>query len=165
MADSWDGLVRDARPGDHSPVVDMNFRLADETEGTRLDRAVLARGVALALADPDRLRYWVVESSEKGDVIGQAAITREWSDWRNGWVWWLQSVYVEPASRGQGVFRALYTHIRAQAWQASDVIGLRLYVEQDNQSAQATYQRLGMKPGGYHVYEELWPERFTTPRD
>ena len=89
-------------------------------------------------------------------LIGQAAITREWSDWRNGWVWWLQSVYIHTDFRGQGVFKALYRHIREQALAASDVIGLRLYVENRNLSAQRTYQALGMKPGGYSVLEDLW---------
>ena len=81
----------------------------------RSTRAVLARGVAAALADPDRLRYWVAEDRERAAVVGQAAITREWSDWRNGWIWWFQSVYVHPDHRGRGVFRALHAHIRDAA--------------------------------------------------
>ncbi len=157
--------VRDARPSDLNVVVDFNFRLAQETEGKTLDRAVLAKGVGLALAEPDRLRYWVAESSTDGVVIGQAAISREWTDWRFGWLWWLQSVYVAQEYRGSGVFRSIYEHIRELARNANDVIGLRLYVEHENDAAQATYQRLGMKPGGYHVFEELWPDRITAHRD
>jgi GNAT superfamily N-acetyltransferase len=152
--------VRDARVDDLDVIVSFNDRLASETEGKILDRAVLIRGVRAAMAEPDRLRYWVAESSEDRGVVGQAAVTREWSDWRNGWLWWFQSVYVHPDFRSQGVFRALHNHIRASALTAGDVVGLRLYVEHANQRAQRTYESLGLSPGGYHVYEELWPERF-----
>jgi GNAT superfamily N-acetyltransferase len=156
---SW--RVRQARAGDHATIVDFNARLAAETEGKRLEPSVLARGVTQALADPDRLRYWVAEyrDSPHTKVVGQAAITREWSDWRNGWLWWFQSVYVHPDHRGRGVFRALYQQIRSEALADADVIGLRLYVENANAPAQSTYQALGMKPGGYQVYEDLWLER------
>jgi GNAT superfamily N-acetyltransferase len=149
-------IVRDAHADDHAVIVDFNARLASETEGKQLDRGLLARGVAIALADPGRLRYWLAESRESGQVAGQAAITREWSDWRNGWVWWFQSVYVRPDDRGRGVFRALHATIRDEARATPDVIGLRLYVEAANARAQRTYRALGFKPGGYHVYEELW---------
>ena len=88
--------------------------------------------------------------------VGQAAVTREWSDWRKGWIWWFQSVYVAAPFRGRGVFRGLYHHIRDEARSLPDVIGLRLYVEDANQPAQRTYQALGMKPGGYSVYQDLW---------
>jgi GNAT superfamily N-acetyltransferase len=146
--------VRDARPADREAIVEFNARLAAETERKTLDRAVLARGVEVALGDPDRLRYWVAEAG--GAIVGQAAVTREWSDWRNGWVWWLQSVYVAADWRGRGVLRSVVARIRADARAAGDVIGLRLYVEQDNAAAQRVYRALGLAPGGYHVYEELW---------
>ena len=81
------------------------------------------------------------------------------SDWRCGWIWWFQSVYVAPDSRGRGVFRALHAHIRQEALTTVDVVGLRLYVEQDNHEAQATYRALGLSPGGYLVFEEFWPDR------
>lgn len=152
-------LVRDARPDDATAIAELNARLALDTERKRLDPSTLARGVAAALRDPDRLRYWV--ACLDGYVVGQAAVTREWSDWRNGWVWWFQSVYVRPEHRGRGVFRALFQQIRDAARAEPDVIGLRLYVEQDNLHAQATYRALGLTPGGYHVYEQLWTERLT----
>ena len=151
--------IRDARPGDLDVIVDYNARLAQESEGKALDRDVLTRGVAAALDDRDRLRYWVAEVPDGAHglrVVGQAAITREWSDWRAGWLWWFQSVYVHPDFRGRGTFRALHAHIRAIARESPDVIGLRLYVEVNNDRAQRVYQSLGMKPGGYDVYEELW---------
>jgi GNAT superfamily N-acetyltransferase len=155
MADS--PVIRDARPDDRDVIVEFNARLAEETEGKALDHAILTRGVIAALDEPDRLRYWVAEpETEPGRVIGQAAVTREWSDWRAGWIWWLQSVYVHQDYRGRGVFRALHARIRELARQSVDVIGLRLYVEVSNDPAQRVYQSLGMKPGGYDVYEDLW---------
>jgi GNAT superfamily N-acetyltransferase len=153
-------LVRDARPTDLATIVEFNACLADETEAKQLDRAILTRGVALALADPDRLRYWLAEARDDGAIVGQAAISREWSDWRNGWAWWFQSVYVRPDHRKHGVFRALHQRIRDQARAEPDVIGLRLYVETANDRALRTYEALGFASGGYQVYEELWPERF-----
>jgi GNAT superfamily N-acetyltransferase len=154
-------VIRAGRPSDRETIVDFNQRLAHETEGKTLDRPVLAAGVTSALTDPDRLRYWVAQPAPSAPVVGQAAITREWSDWRNGWLWWFQSVYVLPEFRSRGVFRALYRHIRAEALASSDVIGLRLYVEQENHRAQQTYLALGMQAGGYHVFEEIWTDRFT----
>jgi GNAT superfamily N-acetyltransferase len=146
--------IRAARRGDRAAIVAFNLALALETESKVLDPVVLGRGVERALADPDRLRYWVAEA--EGVVVGQAAVTREWSDWRDGWIWWFQSVYVVPDRRRRGVFRALFETIRAEARSAGDVIGLRLYVENANHRAHRTYEALGLKPGGYHVYEDLW---------
>jgi GNAT superfamily N-acetyltransferase len=88
--------------------------------------------------------------------VAQAAVTREWSDWRNGWVWWFQSVYVAAEWRGRGLFRALHEQIRSEARAETDVIGLRLYVEEENLTAKRTYESLGMKASGYLVYEDLW---------
>ncbi len=149
-------LIRPAVPNDLAAIVEFNRLLALETEAKVLDPAILESGVACALADPDRLRYWVAEVEGEPQPVGQAAVTREWSDWRTGWIWWFQSVYVAQPFRGRGVFRALHQHIRNQARSLPDVIGLRLYVEDANQPAQRTYQALGMKPGGYSVYQELW---------
>jgi GNAT superfamily N-acetyltransferase len=151
-------LIRDALSRDRDTIVEFNRRLAIETENKVLDQAILARGVDLALADPDRLRYWVAEapSPDGLTLAGQTAVTREWSDWRNGWIWWLQSVYVHPDFRGRGIFKALYSHIHAQAQARPDVIGIRLYVENGNLPAQQTYLAMGLKPGGYSVLENLW---------
>jgi GNAT superfamily N-acetyltransferase len=157
-------LVRAANPSDEPAIVEFNRCLARETEGKILDPAILQSGVSRALTDPDRLRYWVAEFDSPARLIGQAAITREWSDWRNGWVWWLQSVYVAQPYRRRGVFRTIYVHIRSQALAHSNVIGLRLYVENANQHAHLTYRSLGMKPGGYSVYEDLWADRVVKDR-
>ncbi len=153
--------VRQAVAADLPAIVEFNRLLAFETESKVLDPATLAAGVARALDDPDRLRYWVAELGGEPHVVGQAAVTREWSDWRMGWIWWFQSVYVAAPFRGRGVFRTLYHHIRGEARSLPDVIGLRLYVEDANQPAQKTYQALGMTPGGYSVYQELWIERLS----
>jgi GNAT superfamily N-acetyltransferase len=153
--------IRQARLSDQNTVAEFNRRLALESEDKRLQPTVLAAGVATALAEPDRLCYYVAEVGEPAEVVGQTAISREWSDWRNGWVWWLQSVYVVESHRGQGVFKALFRHIRALARAECDVIGLRLYVENSNEPAIRTYRALGLEPGGYSLLQELWPERYS----
>src|SRR5262245_14600815 len=134
--------VRRAKPSDATVLVEYNLRLALESAGKALAPAVLTAGVAAGLADPDKALYFVAE--DQGDVVGQLMLTREWSDWRNGWLWWIQSVYVRAEARRRGVFRALYEHVRKTA-RAEGVVGLRLYVEQDNQAARETYRRLGME--------------------
>jgi GNAT superfamily N-acetyltransferase len=151
-----DGVpVRVARPGDAARLVRFNLALARETESRELDPAILGAGVERALADPERGRYFVAEMA--GAAVGALLVTTEWSDWRNGWFWWIQSVYVEPRSRGRGVYSALHGHVRDAARSAGDVVGLRLYVERENARAQATYRRLGMTETGYRLYEELFP--------
>jgi GNAT superfamily N-acetyltransferase len=153
-------VIRLARPSDLATIVEFNRRLALESEGKVLDLVILDVGVTRALAEPDRLRYWVAEIGQPPCVVGQAAITREWSDWRNCWNWWLQSVYVAQPFRGKGVFRALYQTIMDEARADGEVSGLRLYVENSNQAAQHTYEAMGMRPAGYALYEIHWRERF-----
>jgi len=145
-------VIRPASPADVDTVVDFNYRLAEESEGLTLDPELLAAGVAEALADPLKGRYFL--ASEAGQVIGQIMITTEWSDWRNGWFWWIQSVYVEAEFRRRGVFRALYEHIYQAAQQDPSVIGLRLYVDCGNQVAMDTYQQMGMTETDYFVLEK-----------
>lgn len=144
--------VRRATPADAAVVTEFNARLAQETEGKALDPAVLAAGVAAGLADPTKGIYLVAEDG--GTVVGMTAVTFEWSDWRNGWLWWIQSVYVRADARRRGVFRALYEYVYQAAVREGDVIGLRLYVEHNNHAAQQTYLRLGMKDAGYRVLEK-----------
>lgn len=143
--------IRPATPADVNLVVDMNDRLAWESEHKKLNRDLLTPGVHAVLADAARGRYFMAERD--GVVVGQTMITYEWSDWRNGWIWWIQSVYVIPEARAQGVFRALYTHILDTARKAGNVIGLRLYVEKENRVAHHTYQRMGMEWTDYLVME------------
>lgn len=142
------------RPGELSdwPIIaDFNCRLAWESEGKVLDRATIERGVRELLAVPSRGRYFVACVS--GEIVGQLMHTYEWSDWRCGEIWWLQSVYVRPEFRRQGVFTRLFRHIEELA--SHEAIGLRLYVEDQNERAQQTYASLGMEPAGYSVYEKL----------
>jgi GNAT superfamily N-acetyltransferase len=148
--------IRPAQPSDLAAIVEFNRCLALETEGKVLDPAFLNRGVSRALAEPERLFYWVAEVDQPPRVVGQAAISREWSDWRNSWNWWFQSVYVAEPFRGQGIFRALYQHIKDEASADREVSALRLYVEDSNHAARNTYQAMGMKPAGYSVYEVHW---------
>jgi GNAT superfamily N-acetyltransferase len=143
--------IRRGTPADAPQVIEFNRRLALETEDKALDLDVLARGVAAGLADPAKALYFLAEDT--GRVLGQMMVTTEWSDWRNGWIWWIQSVYVSAPARRRGVFRALYDHVHQVALQDTHVIGLRLYVERDNIVAQDTYTRLGMARTAYLVFE------------
>jgi GNAT superfamily N-acetyltransferase len=143
--------IRRAVPTDAPIVVEYNRRLALETEGKSLDLAVLAAGVAGGLADEKKARYFVAEN--EGRVVGQLMLTLEWSDWRNGWVWWIQSVYVHPDARRRGVFRALYEHVHQAASADPHVVGIRLYMERENLVAQQTYLSLGMELSSYVVLE------------
>jgi GNAT superfamily N-acetyltransferase len=142
--------IRRAEPRDAAVVAEYNRRLALETEAKVLDPAVLARGVARILADSTRGLYYVAEAN--GEVVGQVMLTYEWSDWRDGWLWWYQSVYVREDARRLGVFRQLFDTVVRAARDAGDVVGLRLYVEKDNLRAQQTYQKMGMSDGGYLFY-------------
>jgi ribosomal protein S18 acetylase RimI-like enzyme len=143
--------VRLAAPGDVETIARFNQAMAQETERRTLDPDRLRRGVRAVLEDASKGRYWVAESD--GRLVGQLLITFEWSDWRNGAFWWIQSVYVDPEFRGCGVFRSLYEHVAREAQAAPGVCGLRLYVEQDNRRAQEAYERLGMKRTPYLIYE------------
>ncbi|MBB1087279.1 GNAT family N-acetyltransferase [Lysobacter sp. SG-8] len=134
--------------------------MAWETEHKRLDAETVLAGVRAGIADPSRARYLVamqdapVAGNEVVSVpVGTLMLTREWSDWRNGDWWWIQSVYVAPAHRRAGVYRALYRHVEAQARATPGVIGLRLYVERENENAQRTYRALGMDDAGYRIFE------------
>ena len=146
-------VIRQAGPTDDEVVVDFNCRLAEETEAKQLDRATVQLGVRAILGNSRHGRYFV--ACIDGRVVGQMMHTFEWSDWRNGEIWWLQSVYVHPDYRRQGVFRQLIQHLQAEAAASPRVVGLRLYVEEHNTSAQLTYEQLGLKPAGYVVMESL----------
>lgn len=146
-------LIRDARPADLEVVVEFNCRLAQESEAKTLDQQTVTAGVAALLADPLKGRYFIAEVD--GRVGGQLATTYEWSDWRNGAIWWLQSVYVHPDFRRQGLFRQLLEHVHRLVEADPAAIGLRLYVDEENHSAIETYQRFGFESGSYRVMERL----------
>ena len=147
--------VRAARPEDLESLVDFNCRLAHETEDHELDPATVRRGLSRLFDNPAAGFYTVAE--RKGRVVGCLLITFEWSDWRDGWLWWIQSVYVEAAARRGGVFRRLFEHVREQAETDGDVRGLRLYVERGNERAQATYASMGLEEAPYKMYERFFP--------
>lgn len=142
--------VRPATAADAAFLVDCNLAMAFETEAMALPRERLERGVAGIFDAPQRGFYRIAEHD--GQPVGCLLVTFEWSDWRNADFWWIQSVYVAPAARRQGAFRALYEHVEAAARDAG-AAALRLYVEHDNSAAQATYVARGMQRSHYHMYE------------
>ncbi len=146
--------IRRATIDDLETVVRYNAALADETEDKSLDRSVLTSGVRRGLEDDSVCAYYIAEVN--GEPVGQTAITFEWSDWRNGLFWWIQSVYVDARFRRKGVFRALYAHVQAKA--QPDVCGLRLYVIRENTRAIDTYRNLGMTVSDYLLCEDDWAE-------
>lgn len=142
--------IRPGIPQDAARLAEFNIAMAWETESFRLDPDIILPGVQAVLEDPGKGLYFVAEVD--GQIAGQLMVTREWSDWRNSDIWWIQSVYVHPDHRRRGVFKALYRHAEAQAKQHG-VSVLRLYVEQHNHPAQATYQSLGMRLSHYLVMQ------------
>ena len=154
--------IRQATVSDAAVIAEFNRRLALETEGLRLDPAQVEAGVAALLRDRSKGIYYVAEAA--GQVVGQLMITYEWSDWRNGNLWWIQSVYVKEEFRRAGVFRRLFEHLGAVAREQKDVRALRLYMHADNLRARQSYERLGMKDTRYQVYElELTREQGGAP--
>ena len=146
--------VRPAITADLPAIVEYNRRLAWETEHLELEPATVTAGVIAAIDDPDQKGPYFL-AVDGDDIVGQLQVTFEWSDWRNGWFWWIQSVYVLANRRGRGVFRLLYEHVRTLARQAGNVVGIRLYVERENRPAQETYRRLGMNEIPFSLMQEL----------
>lgn len=142
--------IRPARPADAPTLTAFNAAMAIETENLALDPDTLSAGVRALLTDPSKGQYFVAELDSH--IIGQLMITHEWSDWRNGDIWWIQSVYVHPDHRRHGVFRALYRHVE-QAARAAGAVMLRLYVHEHNRTGQGTYHGLGMNMSHYRVME------------
>jgi len=143
--------IRPASADDADFLAHGNAAMALETEHKRLDPAVVGAGVRAALADPGKGLYFIAECD--GERVGQLMFTYEWSDWRNGTFWWIQSVYVLPQARRSGAFRALFRHIEQLAAVDPAVCGIRLYVERENERAQATYRHCGLDDAGYVVME------------
>ena len=128
--------------------------LADETENLKLDPARVTQGVRAVLADAGKGIYFIAEA--EGRAAGQLLITYEWSDWRNGNFWWLQSVYVEKEFRSRGVFKKLFAHVAELARREKDVCGIRLYMDAHNENARQAYERLGMKQTNYELFEQVF---------
>lgn len=146
--------IRQAIPSDIEIVAHFNIALCRETEGRELDPATVSEGVRRFISEPARGRYFVALID--GEVVGQTAHTFEWSDWRNGEIWWIQSVYVQPLHRGCGVFRSLFSHVRELGEADADCCGIRLYMERENDTARESYRRLGFSETGYEVFELLF---------
>lgn len=144
--------IRPATAADVPALCAWNAAMARETEGLELDAAVLERGVRGVFEQPQRGFYLVVERD--GVAVGGLMVTFEWSDWRNGDYWWIQSVYVMPEARRDGAFRMLYAEVERRA-RAARAASLRLYVETGNARAQATYEQLGMRRCHYEMYEQV----------
>ena len=149
-------MIRPADAEDIEDIACFQEDMALHTEGKRLDPDVIRSGVTRVLEDGAKGRYLVVDVD--GHTVGSLLLTLEWSDWRDGWFWWIQSVWIQEHHRRRGLYRALHQEVRRQARQASaegePVIGIRLYVEKDNQRAQRTYEAMGMSATDYLLYEE-----------
>ncbi|MFQ6613383.1 MAG: GNAT family N-acetyltransferase [Fidelibacterota bacterium] len=146
--------IRKATLNDREIILFGNLAMARETEGKVLDSQVVRQGVTALLSDARKGVYYLAEIN--GKIAGQLMITTEWSDWRNREFWWIQSVYIHPEFRRQGIYSALHTEIRSLARRAGNVCGLRLYVDKQNRLAQKTYASQGMVPAHYDLYEEDW---------
>ena len=146
--------IRQAISTDVDTITLFNIALCRETEGRELDPVTVNHGVKRFVAEAKRGQYFVAVID--GQIVGQAAHTFEWSDWRNGEIWWIQSVYVHPDFRGKGVFRALFSHIRELGEAEADCCGIRLYMERENDTARESYRRLGFSETDYVVFERLF---------
>ena len=147
--------VRSARPEDAPLIAGFQLLMARETEGVELDPETVRRGVGAVFADPARGEYFVADAG--GWIVGCLLVTREWSDWRDGAILWIASLYVVPEMRGRGVYRALYEHLQERVRDSPDLMGIRLYVDKRNTAAQRVYTRLGMTREHYELFE--WMKR------
>jgi ribosomal protein S18 acetylase RimI-like enzyme len=145
--------VRRATENDQSFIVDFQLAMALETEAMQLDKPTVQKGVANVFTDSSKGVYYVAELNKK--IIGGLLTTFEWSDWRNGTVLWIHSLYIVPEHRGKGYFRQMYSYLREFVQNSTDYRGLRLYVEKNNASAQGVYKKLGMSAEHYDLYEWL----------
>lgn len=143
--------IRRGRRKDASNIIDFQIRMAKETENFALDRPTVEKGVQAVFDDPHKGAYWIAELD--GEVAGCLLTVPEWSDWRNGTVLWIHSVYVIPSARRRGIFRMMYETLKTTVEQSADLRGLRLYVEQENERAQKTYNAMGMDGNHYKMFE------------
>ena len=146
--------IRLAKTEDAAALVEFNQAMALETEGKQLDGKILQSGVEAVLNGSDKGFYVVAENAD-GKIVGGLLVTFEWSDWRNAWFWWIQSVYILPDERGKKIYRRLYEFVKNRARGRRDVCGFRLYVERENARAQKVYEKLGMETSHYLMFEEM----------
>lgn len=145
--------IRKANIEDLETIVKFNYNLAKETEDVELNIDILTKGVEALLLDSSKGQYYVYTVDNK--VVGQIMHTYEWSDWRNGMVLWIQSVYVDKEYRRSGIFKSLYNHLKEICENDENTVGLRLYVEKENLTAKSTYESLGMYECKYNMYEYM----------
>jgi GNAT superfamily N-acetyltransferase len=143
--------VRLATIDDSQTIVDYQLAMAMETESLELHRPTVALGVAAVFDDSNKGTYWIAQCDDR--IVGSLLTIPEWSDWRNGTVLWIHSVYIEPGMRRRGVFCKMYGHLKQQVERSDDLRGLRLYVARKNHPAQSAYQSLGMTKEHYEMYE------------
>jgi len=134
-----------------SLIADFQIKMAWESEEYQLDKAKINNGVKAVFDDKNKGQYFVAYDDKT--IIGSLLITNEWSDWRNAWVWWIQSVYVLPEYRRKGIFSSMYQYIKSKVEQDEHIAGLRLYVEKDNLKAISTYKKIGMTDEHYNFFE------------
>jgi GNAT superfamily N-acetyltransferase len=144
-------IIRQATEADAASIVEFQLAMAWETESLKLDEPTVEKGVAAVFADSSKGTYYVAEAS--GKVLGSLLTTFEWSDWRNGTVLWIQSVYVRPEYRKQSIFSKLYKHIQQMVVNSNNLRGIRLYADKTNTSAHGVYEHLGMTAEHYQMYE------------
>ena len=145
--------IRKALLKDAKIIAKFNSAMALETEGKCLKEKIISAGVENLFKHPEYGFYIVAETENR--VVGCLLITYEWSDWRNGLIWWIQSVYIHPEFRRRGIYRQMYSYIKTMALSAKNICGIRLYVEKENTTAQSTYKNLGMIETVYNMYEEM----------
>jgi len=144
--------IRLADSADVQALVEFNQAMALETEGKHLDGEILRNGVEAVFTEEKKGFYVVTE--EAGQIVGGLMVTYEWSDWRNAWFWWIQSVYIRPVARGKRIYSRMYEFVKQRAAETDSVCGFRLYVETENAHAQRVYEKVGMHASHYLMYEE-----------
>lgn len=141
-------MIRAAQAGDLDALVDASIAVGQESEGLSPQREQVRASIEAALADPRKARYFV---ADEDGVVGSLFVTFEWSDWNNGWYWWIQGVYVAPSHRRQGVYRRLVEAVRQAARREGDVRAVRLYVDADNAAGTAAHEAVGFRPTSYRI--------------
>jgi GNAT superfamily N-acetyltransferase len=145
--------VRQGEPADAPTIVDFQLKMAWETESLKLDELTVTKGVRRIFNEPQRGKYLIAE--HRADTVGSMLVLNEWSDWRNGDVLWIHSLYILPDYRAQGIFRRMYEQLKAEVEQDEGLKGLRLYVDRTNVKAQKAYEKMGMTAEHYQMYEWL----------
>ena len=148
-------VIREARYDDVQSIAKFNMEMALETENKKLEETIVDKGVRAVIEDSQKGFYLVAEKrGDRPSIVGQLLVTYEWSDWRNQNIWWIQSVYVQKNFRNQKIFSKLYNHVVDIARNEKNICGIRLYVEEQNESAKQVYKTLGMKKTSYEIYEK-----------